>query len=177
VHGSGTYAVEPKVQLPIRLASYTRDVSDQGLRPTSRIVSLTKDVAGEAVAYALGIREGAKVWRLERVRRTDATPLAFECAYLPVDRFPNLKRLLRDDDSLYEIVQREYTCTPSRAVQSIETAMAEPEHYELLEADNSMPMLMLVRTTYDQAGVAFEHVLSVFRGDRCRLVSVLLPQP
>lgn len=177
LHGSGTYPVEPKVQLPLRLASYTRDVSDQGLRPTSRIVSLKKMAADASTASALDIELGSKVWRLERLRLTDNTPLALECSHLSVQSFPDLKNLMNDNDSLYRTLEDNYGLTATRAVQTIETAMAEPEQYKLLEADSGTPVLILVRTTYDQRGLPLEYVLSTYRGDRCRLTAVLLPQP
>jgi GntR family transcriptional regulator len=176
-HGSGTYPVSPKVELPLRLASYTRDVSDQGLRPTSRIVSMRKVKADAAAAAALGIDVGTKVWRLERLRLTDGSPLAVERSHLPVDRFPELGKHMKDDTSLYRTLEDEYRITVTRAVQTVETAMASPEQYRLLEADSAAPVLVLTRTTYDQRGVPVEYVLSTYRGDRCRLTAVLLPQP
>lgn len=177
LHGSGTYPVPPKVELPLRLASYTRDVSDQGLRPTSRVVSMRKVASDAATAAALDVEVGSRVWRLERLRLTDGTPLAVECSHLPVDRFPDLGRQIADDTSLYRVLEEEYRITVTRAVQTVETAMASPEQYRLLDADSAAPVLVLTRTTYDQRGTAVEHVLSTYRGDRCRLTAVLLPQP
>jgi GntR family transcriptional regulator len=177
LHGSGTYPVDPKVQLPLRLASYTRDVSDQGLRPTSRIVSMTRIPADPAIAAALDVPEGQRVWRLERLRLTNGSPLALECTHLSCERFPDLKRLMKDDTSLYRALEDNYGLTVTRAVQTIETAMATPEQYRLLEADSAAPVLVLTRTTYDQKSLPMEYVLSIYRGDRVRLTAVLLPQP
>jgi GntR family transcriptional regulator len=176
-HGSGTYPVAAKVELPLRLASYTRDVSDQGLRPTSRVVSMRKVASDAAIAGALGIDTGAKVWRLERLRLTDSAPLAVECSHLPVARFRDLGKHMNDDVSLYRVLEAEYGLTVARATQTVETAMATPEEYRLLEADSAAPVLVLTRTTYDQRGEPVEYVLSTYRGDRCRLTAVLLPQP
>lgn len=176
-HGSGTYPVAPKVELPLRLASYTRDVSDQGLRPTSRVVSMRKVAADAATATALDVEPASRVWRLERLRLTDGTPLAVECSHLPVARFPDLGRQIKDDVSLYRVLEDEYRITVTRAVQTVETAMASPEQYRLLDADSAAPVLVLTRTTYDQRGLPVEYVLSTYRGDRCRLTAVLLPQP
>jgi GntR family transcriptional regulator, nutrient-sensing system regulator len=177
VHGSGTYPVDAKVQLPLRLASYTRDVSDQGLQPTSRIVSMTRIPADPAIAAALDVPEGQRVWRLERLRLTNGSPLAVECTHLSCERFPDLKRLMKDNTSLYRTLEDVHGLTVTRAVQTIETAMATPEQYKLLEADSAAPVLVLTRTTYDQKGQPMEYVLSTYRGDRVRLTAVLLPQP
>lgn len=177
IHGSGTYPVEPKVQLPLRLASYTRDVSDQGLQPTSRIVSLTKVAADAVIAQALDVEEGHKVWRLERLRLTNGSPLAVECSHLSAARFPSLNKLMSDNVSLYRVLEDTFDVTVARAVQTIETSMASPEQYRLLEADSAAPVLILTRTTFDQRGLPVEYVLSTYRGDRCRLTAVLLPQP
>jgi GntR family transcriptional regulator len=63
VHGSGNYPVDPKVQLPLRLASYTQDVAEQGMRPISRVVSLTRYAADGPLASTLesprAMRRGA----------------------------------------------------------------------------------------------------------------------
>ena len=177
IHGSGTYPVEPKVSLPLRLASYTRDVSDQGLQPTSRIVSLTRVPADATVATAVGIETGQKVWRLERLRLTNGSPLAVECSHLSAARFPSLNKFMSDTASLYRVLEDEYDVTVARAVQTIETSMASPEEYRLLQADSAAPVLILTRTTFDQKSQPVEYVLSTYRGDRCRLTAVLLPQP
>jgi GntR family transcriptional regulator len=177
VHGSGTYPVEPKVQLPLRLASYTRDVSEQGLHPATRVVSLTKAPADGPVADALGVDLKTKVWRVERLRMTNTTPLALELSHLSVERYPELGRLMKDDASLYRTLEEHYGVAITRAVQTVETGMATPQEYRLLEADAAVPVLFLTRTTFDQNGVAIEYVLSTYRGDRCRLTAVLLPQP
>jgi GntR family transcriptional regulator len=176
-HGSGTYPVPPKVELPLRLASYTRDVSDQGFRPTSHVVSMRKVASDASAASALGIGTGDRVWRLERLRLTDGAPLAVECSHLPVARFPDLGKHMRDDVSLYRVLEEVYGLTVTRATQTVETAMASPEQYRLLDADSAAPVLVLTRTTYDQRSEPVEYVLSTYRGDRCRLTAVLLPQP
>jgi GntR family transcriptional regulator len=177
IHGSGTYPVEPKVQLPLRLASYTRDVGEQGMHPATRVVSLSRIAADRTIASALGLEPRTRVWRVERLRLTDTTPLALECSHLPVARFPELGRLMKDDASLYRILEDAYGMTMTRAVQTVETGMATPGECRLLEADASVPVLILTRTTHDQNGDAIEYVLSTYRGDRCRLTAVLLPQP
>lgn len=176
-HGSGTYPVAPKVQLPLRLASYTRDVSDQGIRPTSRIVSMRKVPSEPSVAAALNVEPGHRVWRLERLRLTDGTPLALERAHLSVERFPDLKKLIASDISLYRVLEDNYGTVVARAVQTIETGMATPDESRLLESDSAVPVLVLTRTTYDQRGRPAEYVQSTYRGDRCSLTAVLLPQP
>jgi GntR family transcriptional regulator len=177
MHGSGTYPVAPKVLLPMRLASYTKDVSEQGMNPATRVVSLTKTVADAATAEALGVGVKTSVWRIERLRMTNATPLALERSHLPVERYPELGRLMKDDSSLYRTLEEHYGVAITRAVQTVETGMATPNEYRLLEADAAVPVLVLTRTTFDQNGAAIEYVLSTYRGDRCRLTAVLLPQP
>ena len=78
---------------------------------------------------------------------------------------------------LVEGLEDAYGLTVTRAVQTIETAMATPEQYRLLEADSTAPVLILTRTTFDQKALPIEYVLSTYRGDRVRLTAVLLPQP
>lgn len=61
------------------------------------------------------------------------------------------------------------------AQQTLETVPASPQVASLVEADAGTPMLLLTRTTRDEEGRVFEFVRSLYRGDRYRFLTTLVP--
>ena len=114
---------------------------------------------------------GAKVLRLERVRYADGEPMAVETVYLDNERFADIGELLTTDGSLYKLLGERYGVVPVAADETIETVLATPAASRLLGTDASTPMLLLTRSSSDDAGRPVEYVRSLYRGDRYRFVT------
>jgi DNA-binding GntR family transcriptional regulator len=63
----------------------------RGLKPTSEVRAVEVEPASEEVAGHLAIEAGAPVYRFERTRRIDGSPLANQINYLPFDVCPGLE--------------------------------------------------------------------------------------
>ena len=59
------------------------------------------------------------------------------------------------------------------ATQALEPILAPPYEATLLHVAPGSPLLLMHRVTYDQNGRAFEHVKSLYRGDRYKFVTEL----
>ncbi|MBP1705352.1 MAG: hypothetical protein H6Q36_1091, partial [Chloroflexi bacterium] len=107
--GRGTFVRRPAIVRNIAArAGFADEMRARGLEPFASVVTARVELAGEAVAAALGIDAGAPTHYLERVRGADGVPLLLEQAHLPVDRFPGL---LEEDFtvvSLYDVLDRRY---------------------------------------------------------------------
>jgi GntR family transcriptional regulator len=171
--GSGTYVAEPKVSWPLRMTSFTEQAEASGHAVTTRLLDARREKAGDEVAGRLGVRVGAAVHRIERLRLVDEAPMAVETSQLSAARFPNLARQLRRGDSLYRVLREEYGVEPVAADETIETAAASPREAELLHTDTGSPMLVLSRHSFDRDGEPVEWVQSWYRGDRYRFVARL----
>ncbi|MCI4140200.1 UTRA domain-containing protein, partial [Bacillus vallismortis] len=53
-----------------------------------------------------------------------------------------------------------------RAKLELEPSAAPSEVGSILVIQSGAPVLLIIRTTYLQKGIAFEHAKSVYRGDR-----------
>jgi GntR family transcriptional regulator len=171
--GSGTFVAEPKVSWPLRMTSFTEQANSTGYAASTRLLDARRDKANDEIAARLGIRVGATVHRIERLRLVDTTPMALETSHLSAARFPRLVIQLRRSESLYRVLRDEYGVVPTTAEETIETASASPREAELLGTETGTPILMLSRHSFAADGTPVEWVQSWYRGDRYRFVTRL----
>lgn len=173
VQGKGTFAAEPKVAQRLQLSSYTEDMRAQGREPSSRLLDMAEIPAEGELPALLGVRSGAKVLRMQRLRLADGEPMAIETTHLPLGRFRGLRKHVSAGGSLYQVLKERYDVEMGHAEETIETALAGPHEAELLGADVGMPMLLLSRHVWDTTERPVEWVRSVYRGDRYKFVAEL----
>ncbi|TCP56618.1 GntR family transcriptional regulator [Tamaricihabitans halophyticus] len=173
VQGKGTFVAKPKVAQRLQLSSYTEDMRAQGKRPSSRLLDIAEEPAEGELAKLLGVRNGAKMLRMRRLRLADGEPMAIETSHLPSGRFRGLRKYVSAGGSLYEVLREQFGVQMGHAEETIETALAGPEEAELLGADVGMPTLLLSRHSFAVGGKPVEWVRSVYRGDRYKFVTTL----
>jgi GntR family transcriptional regulator len=167
-HGLGTFAVQPRLESTLHLASFTQDMRRRGLHPESRLVSLARDVPAAAIAAALGLAGAETCWRLVRVRLADGVPIAHEEGWYPDALFPGLDRHDLSSRSLYELLGTEYGHWIDAAEQDLWAEPAGEELASTLAVGLGTPVLAFRRRSA-AAGVWVEHVVSRYRGDRYQL--------
>jgi GntR family transcriptional regulator len=171
--GSGTYVAEPKMDWPLHLTSFTEQAAANGFTASTRLLAADRVRADDIVAAKLDVEIGAAVWKIERLRLADDRPMAVETSHLSAQRFPQLSRHIRREQSLYTILDRAYGVIPSRAEETISTAPASTREARLLNTDTGAPMLVLGRHSRDASGEPVEWVTSWYRGDRVTFVANL----
>jgi GntR family transcriptional regulator len=83
-HGLGTFVARPSIDYDIlHLRALAGDLSALGEDVVTRFVRSYPAAADRRVAEALGLREGADVFVLERLRLVDGEPVSFQASYLP----------------------------------------------------------------------------------------------
>jgi GntR family transcriptional regulator len=165
VQGRGTFVAEPKIVHLRQLTAFSEDVA--GHPTSSDVIALADEAATPQVAGHLAIEPGARVHRLERVRRVGGEPLGHEIAYLP-GPLPGLAAQLDRHGSLYRALREGYGIEIAGADDEIETGLASPDEARLLETEVGVPLLVVHRTAWDAAGRTVEWTRSAFRGDRFR---------
>jgi GntR family transcriptional regulator len=173
--GQGTFVATPKLIQPLALVSYTEALRAQGLQPGREVVAFEEVAADELLAEQLAIAVGDPVHRLERVLLADGQPIGLETTYLSVARFPALRDVLQPEGSLYRCLTDDLGVHFAEGEELVETVIASPREAELLKATQSLPMLLLHRTSRDTAGHPIESVRSLYRGDRVGFRATLRP--
>ena len=171
--GSGTYVAEPKMTWPLQMTSFTEQAAANGFIAGARLLSSERMPATGEAATRLRLLPGAYMYRIERLRLADDTPMAVETSHLSVARFPGLIKALRKSSSLYRVLDATYGVVPLTAEETIETRAAPPREAALLGTDTGAPKLVLGRPSFEADGTPIEWVRSWYRGARYTFVARL----
>ena len=165
VQGAGTFVAGPRVSKSLSMTSFSEDMRERGLRPSSRRLTADEVPADEAIAADLQLPPGAAVIRLIRVRLADDSPMCLETAYLPADRVPGL--LGQDlSGSLYALLESRHGIRLERAHQRVESVTVGGAEAGLLGMSPGAPALRVHRVSLDERDRPVERTASLYRADR-----------
>ncbi len=106
------------------------------------MISATTRAPSSEVREALGLKRGARVHEIIRVRSADGAPVLLEETYLPAGLFPGL--LSADlTGSVYALMADEFGVTLWSADEHIEAAPATAARAELLGVTEGDPLLLV----------------------------------
>ncbi|MBO0721407.1 MAG: GntR family transcriptional regulator [Blastocatellia bacterium] len=169
--GRGTFVAEPKLaQGPRELTSFTEEMNNLGLRPSSKILIHDVIEAEADVAEKLKIDKGASVVRLKRLRLADDKPMGIQTAYIPLELAPGLAEENFAEASLYSVLERKYGLSPVRAQETYFAVLPEHDEAVRLKVAATSPGIAAERISFLASGRALELVYSIMRGDRYKIV-------
>ncbi|MFO7632200.1 MAG: GntR family transcriptional regulator [Caldilinea sp.] len=178
--GKGTY-VSRKIDQDLReLTSFTQEMANKGLRPSSRVLFAEVRPADAETAARLSAQLGEEIIVLSRLRLADEKSIAIETAHLRHAFCPHI--LASHDfarESLYQVLQGQYGLRLVWASQIIAARMPDANERAVLDIRAHAPVLSLMRVTYDEHDHPIEYVRSCYHGERYQLHTVLrdLGQP
>lgn len=166
VPGSGTYVSGEKLAKRLVFVSFSEEIREKGMKPTSKILKAEKvTVTNKKLAEVLQIAVGDSAYRIKRVRLADGVPLAIEDTHVPCENAPGLlDQELKN--SLYAIFKDTYERPVVRADSVVSPILLDKEQAHDLKAPVNMPSLMFTLTAFDVRGRTMEHCVSVKRGDK-----------
>lgn len=164
VRGVGTFVARPRLSKGPALTSFSEDLIARGYEPSTQLLAAEEMDAETQVAVELGVPAGTRVYRVERLRLADGSPMCHEEVFLPAGRFPGLL----DQDlthSLYQVLESRYDVQLRRAQQQVRAITLGERPAELLDVEPHSAALHVKRISMDQAGRIVERGQSVCRGD------------
>ena len=165
IPGSGTYVAGEKLSKKLVFISFTEEIKQKGMKPSSIILKAEKTkVSSKKLADILQIAVGDYAYRIKRVRLADKVALSIEDSYVPCENAPGLL----DHDlksSLYQIFTDIYEKPVVKADSTVSPMLLDKEQAELLNAPVNTPSLIFNLTGFDARGKTMEHCVSVKRGD------------
>ena len=76
--GKGTFVAPPKLDLQVRLTSFTQEMQRRGMEPGVVMLQAETVASDETVAEALELEVGAEVHHLRRLLTANAIPMAID---------------------------------------------------------------------------------------------------
>jgi GntR family transcriptional regulator len=167
--GRGTFVASPKmVQELTGLTGFVEDMGRLGRTATTRVIGRERVAADPGVAERLGLRAGAMVVKIERVRLSDDLPLSFDETYLPEDLG---LRVMGDDlasEPIFALLEERYDTPLVEAEYVLEAVAAELGVATALGIAVGAPVFLIERTSYAPGHRPVDYERLHYRGDSIR---------
>ena len=171
--GAGTFVAEPKVAKGMTISSFSEDMRQRGLTPGSRTLELQVVPAGARLGRILHVSPAEPVTVAKRLRLADGEPMAIELLHVRESLLPGLSATDLEADSFYDLLANRYGIEIVGGEQTVEPTVTDEEESATLGVPLHSPALLFERVTRSPTGEIVEFTVSVYRGDRYRIVSEL----
>jgi GntR family transcriptional regulator len=171
-HGSGTYVARQAFARFLGLTSFTQDMRERGLIPTSRLLDYEIGPADDALAAQLQLATGDRVVSFTRLRLGSGEPMAVETVWIPAAYVPGL-RASDLGGSLYELLARRYGIVTGSATVTIEPVVPNEATRKQLGIPSEQACLRLRMVDADAARRVVMIANCVYRGDRYQLSATI----
>ena len=166
VPGLGTFVSDHKMSKRLIFVSFTQEVSERGMKPSSKIVVAIKTtVKDQEIADSLNIKVGDSAYKVERVRFADKIPMALEESWVSAELMPGLLDFDLSQ-SLYDIFKNNFEKAVTRAECVVSPINLSKRQSDLLDTEIKSAALNFIVVAYDSRGRALERCSSIKRGDR-----------
>jgi GntR family transcriptional regulator len=173
--GMGTFISRIKLERDFRqVLSFSEETRARGATPHSRLISFRIQLPNRETREALALNHKEKIFRLRRVRYADSLPMGIECSCLPVNLCPDLLETFDPETSLYQELAEQYRIHLMVTNEVIEVGKASGEEARLMQIAPQSPVFLFTRLSFLESGKPVEHVKSVYRGDRYKIVNRLV---
>lgn len=169
--GSGTYVSNRVEKHFSKLTSFTEDMIARGRSPASTWLGRSRGAVTPEEALTMGLSPGTPVFRLQRLRFADGTPMALEHCTVPVFCLPSADAVT---SSLYAALEHA-GYRPTRALQRLRAVLFNREQADLLGAREYDAGLLVERRGFLSDGRAVEFSSSLYRGDTYDFIAELNP--
>lgn len=162
--GIGTRVVSPAVRRSLQLSSLHDDLTREGQRPSTKLLSLTHTEASADIAAAMNLPAGEPVIQIVRLRSAMEQPIAKMTNFLPAGLVEVSAEAL-ESRGLYDLLRAAGIHLHS-ATQVIGARSAYAAEARLLGESRSAALLTMQRTTYDDHGAVVEYGNHIYAATR-----------
>lgn len=167
IPGKGTYVASPtRTADSGALVTFSDQMSNLGMKPTTRVLSQKLIPASTVLAQILGIKIGQPVVSLYRLRCADGHPLSLTQCYLPHELCPGLLEHDLAANSLFDTLRTVYQLKLAGASSAIQAALADEEQSKLLQVERPAALIVREQVTFLDTGRVIEFSRSFIIGDR-----------
>ena len=167
VVGLGTFVRKPKLDLQVKLTSYSEEMQRRGMVPAAKVLSFEQIGASAFLARELQLEEGTPLVRFRRLLLADNEPMSVDENFIPAHRVPGLLDG-EPPTSLYNVLSERYGLVMEWGEDMIEATAASPSTARLLNVEVGTPLLKIQRHAF-VARAMVDYSVSYYRADRYKL--------
>ena len=167
--GSGTFVASRVEKSFSKLSSFTEDMTTRGKAPRSVWLKKSQGAVSPEEAMATGFAPGTPVYRFNRLRYADDTPMSLEFCTLPAFCLPSIDAV---QTSLYDALDKA-GFRPQRALQRLRAVLLTAQQTELLHGKEGDAGLLVERRGFMNDGRIVEFSQSYYCGDTYDFVAEL----
>jgi GntR family transcriptional regulator len=167
VVGLGTFVRKPKLDLQVKLTSYSEEMQRRGMVPAAKVLSFEQIGASAFLARELQLEEGTPLVRFRRLLLADNEPMSVDENFIPAHRVPGLLDG-EPPTSLYNVLSERFGLVMEWGEDMIEATAASPSTARLLNVEVGSPLLKIQRHAF-VARAMVDYSVSYYRADRYKL--------
>lgn len=165
--GRGTFVQSPKITHNLKsITSWTQQMKERGLTPKTVALEIKQVTPPKKIAVMLNLSTNETVIRIKRVRYANDEPMGIMTNYLSKAYVPDFLEKGLQEESLYDMLAREYGIRMIKAQETVEAREASEYEAEVLQIHAWSPVLFVTRLSYLEEEIPFEVVHLTSRADR-----------
>jgi len=162
--GVGTKVLKRKISTRLdNWISFTNEMKNQGIEVVNYLINIALVEASLEVCHALGLPEGKKVWKLEKVRGNKKAKFLYSVSYfhprVGIKGNENFKT------PLYELLEKDYDIIVSTSKEKLSAIQADSKIASMLDVSSEMAILRRERMVLDVGGRPVEYNMVYYHTD------------
>lgn len=176
--GIGSFVTDPgSSAVVVGMSSFTSDVASGRLRLVRTLLKDTMEMCPPIIAEKLRIPPHSIVRTLVRLDMEGSSPISIDEARIPPHLATHIDAAIAASPLFMHLWQVASGMDFERTDYDIWAEMATQEDQHLLSISNDTPVLCSAETVHDRGNAPCGHIITRYRGDRCRLTgNVVLVQ-
>lgn len=164
--GKGTFVRIRKAKRDLRkVYGFTENMQEMGLLPSTQVLSQKIFPANAFARDRLGLEQGSRILRLNRLRLANDVPMMLEIRYIRTDLCPGIDQ--HDlSSSLWKVFEETYGLKPYRHSQHLSITKISGNQSSLLGLGNDALVFLITGVTYLADGKPIECEESLYRSDK-----------
>jgi len=165
--GRGTFVKMMPDQMKFYLdRSFTRQIAEMGMKPRSKVISASTAVIDQSSPKVAGVRLGARIFNLTRLRLGDGQPIGLQSTTILADLCPGIETFDYNKRSLYDVLSNEFQLVISQIAHTVSAVVADEFQAKTLKIKVDDPLLLVKTNAFLDSGHLIEFTTSYYRADK-----------
>lgn len=168
--GKGTFVSKFNIEKTMNsIGGWKQTMQAAGHKTKSELLRIAMEKADEQIAKNLNLEVGRMVYVIERLRYADDVPVLIEQAHLNAAMLPKLLEHEFLDDSLYDVLEKEYDIHIHHVYQKLRTKHVFGEYARLLFDEDEAVAMIMENTSFDTYTQPVEYTICYINGEKYAL--------